>query len=407
MLKSSKLVNKQTLALFSSITAARSFHTLSPLLDSKPSLDSKLIIEKVLERSKWAPSGDNVQPWRFEIPSQLSNSSTQFTIHNFDTRSHCVYDLRGSASCIALGALLENIELSCGEMGLSVEFSEPRVHEKDDSRVIVQVSIRDSNENIRKDDLSEFIEKRCVNRRPFSTKALTPQEKQEFSQSVASLGFSLLWKESPMDRFKTALFLQKNGKLRLITPEAYATHSTIIEFGVNQSKDRIPSPAVGLDPLGLFFMKWALDGGWKRVDFLNRFMGGTLLPRLQMDLLPGFFCGGHFMLVAEKEAKDINDFIKVGRALQRLWLTSTKLGLQFQPEATPVIFSNYVRNGVEFSEKEESRELAKSIEKTLNEMVEGKGKNTVFMGRVGHGKAPPGRSIRKSLNELLLDPASQ
>ena len=54
--------------------------------------------EKILDLARWAPSGDNTQPWRFEISGDL-----QVVVHGFDTRDHCVYDLRGHASQLALG----------------------------------------------------------------------------------------------------------------------------------------------------------------------------------------------------------------------------------------------------------------------------------------------------------------
>jgi len=68
-----------------------------PLLVQNPELKT------VLDHGRWAPSGDNMQPWRFKL---LDNS--HFDIHGFDTRKHCVYDLNGHASQLALGMLLEN-----------------------------------------------------------------------------------------------------------------------------------------------------------------------------------------------------------------------------------------------------------------------------------------------------------
>ena len=50
-------------------------------------------IEQILELARWAPSGDNTQPWRFEIADAQS-----LVVHGFDTREHCVYDLDGRPS---------------------------------------------------------------------------------------------------------------------------------------------------------------------------------------------------------------------------------------------------------------------------------------------------------------------
>ena len=67
----------------------------------------------VLELARWAPSGDNAQPWRFEIVDDAT-----LIVHGFDTRAHCVYDLDGRASQIAQGALLETIRIAATGQGL-------------------------------------------------------------------------------------------------------------------------------------------------------------------------------------------------------------------------------------------------------------------------------------------------
>ena len=51
------------------------------------------ILEQILDLARWAPSGDNTQPWRFERVDDL-----HVVVHGFDTRDHCVYDLTGHPS---------------------------------------------------------------------------------------------------------------------------------------------------------------------------------------------------------------------------------------------------------------------------------------------------------------------
>src|SRR5512146_27270 len=69
-------------------------------------------LERILELARWAPSGDNTQPWRFEIlgPQHL-------LVHGFDTRDHVVYDLDGHASQLAVGALLETLSIAASSVG--------------------------------------------------------------------------------------------------------------------------------------------------------------------------------------------------------------------------------------------------------------------------------------------------
>src|SRR5690606_12584640 len=102
---------------------------------------------------------------------------------------------------------------------------------------------------------------------------------------------------------------------------------------------------------------------------LNRFFAGTLLPRLQMDLLPGYFCAAHFVIVAQRPLQNVGDHIAGGRALQRFWLTATSLGLQFQPEMTPLIFSRYSIHGREFTENSRATSRAGEVAEDLKRIV--------------------------------------
>jgi nitroreductase len=44
------------------------------------------LIESILDEARWAPSGDNTQPWRFELRGTMAAA-----VHEFDTRAHCVF----------------------------------------------------------------------------------------------------------------------------------------------------------------------------------------------------------------------------------------------------------------------------------------------------------------------------
>lgn len=49
------------------------------------------IVLQILDLARWAPSGDNTQPWRFEIVSDDS-----IAVHGHDTRQHVIYDFTGT-----------------------------------------------------------------------------------------------------------------------------------------------------------------------------------------------------------------------------------------------------------------------------------------------------------------------
>ena len=72
-----------------------------------PDGSTKGIAWSILDLARWAPSGDNTQPWRFEVISD-----DHVVVHAFDTRRHCVYDIDGRASQVSVGALLETVRIA-------------------------------------------------------------------------------------------------------------------------------------------------------------------------------------------------------------------------------------------------------------------------------------------------------
>ena len=113
-------------------------------------------------------------------------------------------------------------------------------------------------------------------------------------------------------------------------------------------------------------MRWAMQD-WRRVEFLNTYLGGTLAPRIQLDFVPALACAAHFLVVANMHPARVDDYIAAGGAMQRFWLTGTRLGLHLQPEMTPLIFSMYAREGRRFSIRQESLALAAKVPGTTRD----------------------------------------
>jgi hypothetical protein len=194
-----------------------------------------------------------------------------------------------------------------------------------------------------------------------------------------------------------------NAKLRLTMPEAYEVHRRIIHWGTTHSPDRVPDQALGVDNMTLKLMKWAMVS-WKRLSTMNALMG-TWAPRLQMDLIPGLACAAHFVLKARQQPRGIDDYVEAGRAVQRFWLTLTKLGLFMQPEMTPLIFSKYVREGTHFTRETALHGPARRLQEQAAALIFTDPLFPVYMGRLGAGPAPRARSVRMSVEQLLREPA--
>ena len=350
-------------------------------------------IYRILDLARWAPSGDNTQPWRFEILGD-----EHLLLHGFDTRDHVVYDRDGHASQLAVGAILETIAVAASTQGRRASIE--RRLDTPESHLLFDVCFtRDS--SVASDPLATCIETRVVQRRPMSIRPLSAKQVHTLVAALPE-GYQAIWFEGWAKRWRLARFMFDNAKVRLTIPEAYEVHSAVIEWGARFSEDRIPDQAVGVDPITARFMRWAMSS-WKRIAFFNKYLFGDLPPRLQLDLLPGLLCGAHFALQAPKPLGGIDDFISAGRAMQRFWLVATQLGWLIQPEMTPVIFTRYFRRKLAFTKTSTALKRVEILNRQLVEIIgEPAVERLFFIGRIGAGPIPVARSTRKSVENLLL-----
>lgn len=350
-------------------------------------------LERILDLARWAPSGDNTQPWQFEILGE-----EQVRVHGFDTRDHCVYDLDGHPSQLAVGALLETMSLAATAHGRRAHIS--RQVDTPETHLLFDIHF-EQDPDVKPDPLVAFIEKRAAQRRAMFTQPITPNQKAALAEAAGE-PYRVVWFDSPGQRWRMAKLFFDSAKIRLTIPEAYEVHRAVIEWGARYSVDRIPDQAVGADPLNLRLMRWAM-ASWKRVEFLNTWLLGHLMPRLELDLIPGVFCAGHFGVLARHSVKSVDDYISAGRAMQRVWLTAESLDLYVQPEMTPLIFARYHRQAISFTRVEAARAGAGDLDARLRSLFgDEKIDALFFMARIGAGPAPQARSTRKSLESLTV-----
>ena len=127
---------------------------------------------------------------------------------------------------------------------------------------------------------------------------------------------------------------------------------------------------------------------------------------MELDIVPALSCAAHFVITAKQRPETLDDYVAAGRAVQRFWLTATTLGLQHQPETTPLIFARYVRERRAFSARPGASGEARDIEQRLGVMV---GidvlPRAVWMGRLGVGPPAKSRSLRLPLSKLMCPPS--
>lgn len=350
---------------------------------------------KILDLARWAPSGDNTQPWRFRIISD-----SEVIVIGSDTQSWCLYDLNGWASQMAHGALLETIRIAASGFGVLANWELLSIS-TDSGECLYKVLFKIATA-IEEDSLFPFIEQRTVQRRVMFTTPLTASVRTALVDAVGK-EFEIKFFSDLSDRFAIGRLLWLSAYIRLTCPEAYRVHSEIIEWGARYSRDRIPEQAVGVDRMTARLMRWVLQD-WHRVEFFNKYLLGTVLPRIQLDFLPALFCASHVLLLPRGQLIEWGDYVNLGRAMQRLWLTATSLGLHLQPQMTPVIFRWYARTGRTLSVRTVLNQNLLSVAERLESLAEVERDSPAgFFCRIGKSDVPSSRSLRMELAELLVE----
>jgi hypothetical protein len=116
-------------------------------------------------------------------------------------------------------------------------------------------------------------------------------------------------------------------------------------------------------------------------------------------------CAAHFVLLDRRPPSALDDYVNTGRALQRFWLTATKLGLQVQPEYTPLVFARYAREKRRFTSSVAASRRAEAVRIALDRLLGTDAVRATFMGRIGSGPPATARSLRLPLTALVRPPA--
>jgi hypothetical protein len=351
-------------------------------------------IERILDAARWAPSGDNAQPWRFEI---RSDDSVVVCVRR---EVGNVYEYRdGEPTLLSAGALLENMVVAAPTFGKSVAW-----HYEGSNAGEHRIQVRITNApNASPDPLFGQIYQRSVDRRPYRLESLAPEKKLQLSKTVDE-ALSVEWFETLGARWKVATLTGMATNIRLRIPETFEVHRRIVDWDHSLSPAAIPSHALGVDALTLKAMRWLLADR-KRTDLANRF-GSPYIAGVQMDTVPGIFCSAYVSFRLTGRSRDskerVSQLLRAGQSVQRFWLTATRLGLVMQPCLATLAFTHYGSTDEAFTISLSGRQLALKLAHTAKQIFSHP-EELVFLGRVGlpNMRKVESRSTRLPLTSLV------
>lgn len=350
-------------------------------------------IYRILDLSRWAPSGDNSQPWRFKI---IADDQAQVYVYlrdlSFFNRDHF-------ATYIAAGALLASIRIAASVCGGQVDIQKSA--DSDFARLVYDVRYT-AQPGLGVDALAPFLPTRSVCRHAYKTRMIEKSVKDTLEQAVGS-DYEIVWYEG-RQKLDIIRALVVNGKIRIFSSDVFAEYNRAIDWEHKTSETKMPATAIGLSRPTLFMASFLMRS-WICFITFNKYLLGYLLPVTEMDIVPGMMCGAHLVIKARSLPLSADDYVSAGEAVQRFWLTAAQQGLLHQPSMTPVIFSQYAQSCELTSQRTDVRHLLLKLRALMLRITGGADEldKTVWMGRIGYGVQGRSRSIRRPLAELLED----
>lgn len=356
-------------------------------------------LHAVIEAARWAPSGDNAQPWRITL---LDDGAIRIRLHMQEGNPYEYRD--GEPVLLAGGMLLESLSIAASGHGMVLQWAlRPGQPWEIDARFSPVPGMAPS-------ALLAALPLRSVVRRGMGARRLTGPEKAAL-EAAAGPELRIAWHEGLAGRLALGWLGSRATGIRLRAPETFAVHRGVLDWERPRSPDGIPARAVGLNRPTLGLMRWAM-ADWARMRRMNALLG-TSGAGLQLDLWPALRSAALFSVHVAPDASGLEGRarwehrLRAGMALQRFWLRATAMGLGLQPALATLIFAEYGLAGTAFTAEAALLRKAASLGADLERRLGPLG-DMVFLGRVGRLRPglPGARSVRRPIGEVVSGSAS-
>ena len=344
----------------------------------------------LLEMGILAPSADNCQCWLF------SWEGSDLIIESDPQRTHFFYDINQESTLITIGAVMENIAIAAGDLGLET-VPEP-VSLSDNGEVSVRIKFKPA-ENTR-DTLAEFIPVRCINRKPYTKQGIdkkTIQEMNRIFQDSANIGMTWVQTQADQKRLREIVYLSDR-----VLFEEKRLHQGLFKF-IHMGDEPFPTDGMNLGVLELSWMQkkiFPLFSQWKYQEMMNKFMISRAMAFNSVTLLKKTPVYGVLTL----NDRSSQGYVEAGRKMERFWITANSLGLAVQPMAGFVFLINHFYHNQAGFFKPEHRKMIQKIKQEFDLVTARAAGNNwapVMFFRIGYALPQKKRTGRRPLGDVL------
>ncbi len=283
-------------------------------------------LREILELAMLSPSGGNSQQWRFVVRARAAD------VVHLPERSagHALFDNRGTLHRVVMGTVIESIVVATRARGLSVQvdYDPPGP----DDLVYARITICESGpaatpaERVLGDALSTRRSQRALSKgRPLTDEELTALH-QAVAGSPASLWIS--GDETTMKIYGEGIAM--GNRLRVLVKEM---HKEAFDEFYFRSDDPHRQDGLAIENLQLGYPEQIAFRVLRRPEiaqFLHERGEGSRLLEFGRDWADGASAVGAVTAAGDTR----RDIVEAGRAVMRIWLAATAIGVGMHPTTT-------------------------------------------------------------------------
>ena len=351
-----------------------------------PPLESDDPIELIVDAARRAPSGGNVQPWRFETDGD------EIRFFMVPERSGAM-DVQHRGTYVGIGAALFNARVksaSLTNMGLVKLFPEGRP-----SHHVASMQIGSSTD-VSIAPLSEYIFSRSTNRRMGQPAHVDQPTIDALVRGVEREGALLRMVTDRQKIDAGADILAASDRLRFLLPQVHREMLSEVKWpGRDSLEEGLDVRTLEMDPGGYAIMDLIA-----RPDVMENLADWRAGQALGLRMRASILTSSALAIVTVPRA-DPMWYVRGGAAMERFWLMCEQMGLAVQP-ASPVFLYAV--------DEDDLREL--SGERYLDEMHQlserfndfwslGDGETAIMVFRLFQAPPPSVHSIRLPMEHVL------
>ncbi len=343
-------------------------------------------VEIIVDAARWAPSGGNIQPWRFEA------DASEIRMYLVPERSTTM-DVRHRGSYVAIGAALFNARVAAASLKNLGDYR--LFPEGSPSHHVATLYMGETTDHeIAR--LEPRVRTRVANRQMGDTSPIDEEILQLLSRGVKQEGVQLRVL-SDRDRIEEmAVLLGESDRIRFLLPKLFHEMVGELRFpGIDTLEEGLDVRSLELSPPELA----ALDL-LRRDDVVSHLgewqAGQGLGERTRIAV-----CSSSALAVVTVPRPEPAWYVRGGSAVERLWLTADLHGLAVQPVSPVFLYAAEEKDFLSLA-GERHADAVIGLSKRFDDFWElGDGEQVALLLRLSHAPPPSVRSARLPLSHLL------